>query len=435
MHQVVKYGKHSMSYGSIITTVAIVLVVLALVDIYVYGGVRAAISRLSDKLKGFIRIVYWGVSALFFSLALFILVRFSSLSLETSGILKLFMASFVILYSSKIVFALFLLVEDVYRLMRALGLGAYKAAKKEPVVPKELFQSRRKFIGQAATLVAGIPFVSSIYGVTKGKYNFRIHKAELAFKDLPKEFDGLTITQVSDIHCGSFGDMSEVMRGVRLANEQNSDIMLFTGDLVNMRASEMEKWVNVFKEFKAPMGKYSILGNHDYGDYVEWPSEEEKQANLQRLCDFHEKIGFKLLRNENLKIIKNNQSIDLLGMENWGRGGFSKYGDLTKTMQGTTADSFKILLSHDPTHWEEQVMNNKETIHLTLSGHTHGMQFGFEIPGVIKFSPVQFHYKRWAGLYAENNRYLYVNRGFGYIGFPGRVGIWPEITVITLRTA
>jgi predicted MPP superfamily phosphohydrolase len=435
MHQVVKYGHHTTTYGSLIFGIVITFIILLLIDLYVYKGVRAAFSHSGDIVKRIVMIIYWLATIFFVGLGLYILSTFTSPTTSTGYPFKLFAASFIILYSPKILFGLFLLVEDTYRLIRAIVIIIFRASKKQPVVPNELFQSRRKFIGQVATLVAGVPFIGSIYGVTKGKYHFRIHKAEIAFKDLPKAFDGFTITQVSDIHSGSFGDTHEVMRGVDMANAQNSDLLLFTGDLVNFRASEMERWVEVFNRFKAPMGKYSILGNHDYGDYVQWATEEEKKANLNRLCDFHKQIGFSLMRNENLKLTKNNETIELLGSENWGRGGFSKYGDLDKTLAGTTPGAFKILMSHDPTHWEEKVMNNPETIHLTLSGHTHGFQFGFEIPGVARFSPVQFQYKRWAGLYAENGRYLYVNRGFGYIGFPGRVGIWPEITVITLRCA
>lgn len=435
MNNVVKYGQHHTTMGHLVLGLLIIFAILFLIDLYVHKGVVAAFSRSSKIARRSVNIIYWATNVAFIGLGVYIILTFSAASMASNIPFKLFAASFVILYSSKIIFAIFLLAEDAYRVVRALGLALFKGLRKEPIVPTELFQSRRRFISQAATLVAGIPFIGSIYGVIKGKYNFRVHRAEVAFKDLPKEFDGLTITQLSDIHCGSFGDMSEVIRGIRMANELKSDIMFFTGDLVNFRASEMEHWLDVFKELKAPMGVYSILGNHDYGDYVEWPSEEAKKANLQRLCDFHAKLGFRLLRNQNLKITRNGQSIDLLGLENWGRGGFSKYGDIVKTLEGTSPGSFKILLSHDPTQWEEQVMNRPETIQLTLSGHTHGMQFGVEIPGLIKFSPVQFRYKRWAGLYTENSRYLYVNRGFGYIGFPGRVGIWPEITVITLKCA
>jgi|SRR6185312_110933 len=435
MKEDVKYGMHHINMSSLVINLSILFVVLILIDFYVHKGLMTAFARASKPVRRLISTLFWIAAVGFFSLLVYNIGVFSASTMTTSRPFKLLMASFVILYVPKVLFSLFLLVEDVIRLLRAIGLGTKKLVNKEPVKASELFQSRRRFISQSATILAGLPFIGGIYGVMKGKYNFRIHKAEIAYKDLPKEFDGFTITQVSDIHCGSFGDMEEVLRGVRLATAQNSDIMFFTGDMVNFRSDETDRWTNVFKELKAPMGVYSILGNHDYGDYAQWNSEQEKKANLDKLCDFHKQMGFKLMRNENLKLERNGKTIDLLGMENWGRGGFSKYGDIAKTMVGTSPDSFKILMSHDPTFWEDNVMNMGQTIHLTLSGHTHGMQYGFEIPGFIKFSPVQFRYKRWAGLYAENGRYLYVNRGFGYIGFPGRVGIWPEITVITLKCA
>jgi predicted MPP superfamily phosphohydrolase len=310
----------------------------------------------------------------------------------------------------------------------------YKLIKKEQASSVELFQSRRKFIANTGAIVAAIPFTGMVYGITKGRYNFKIHKAAISFKDLPKEFDGMQITQLSDIHSGSFDNREAVQHAVDLANEQKSDIMFFTGDLVNNQSSEMLPWMDVFNKLKAPMGIYSSLGNHDYGDYMEWPSPEAKRANMEKLYAIHKQLGFTLLRNENMKIERNGGHIELLGLENWGRGGFSKYGDLKKTLAGTEPDSFKILMSHDPTHWEAEVMNNPVHIHLTLAGHTHGAQFGVEI-GDFKISPASLRYDRWAGLYKENEKYLYVNRGLGYIGFPGRVGIWPEITVITLRKA
>jgi predicted MPP superfamily phosphohydrolase len=434
MHQVVKYGQHSTSFGNMVFGLIIFFAILILIDFYVYYGIKAAFSKSSARTRRGVNITYWLTNIFFFVFGLYIVFTFSSASTSTSTPFKLFAASFVILYVPKIVFGLFLLAEDIYRVLRAAGVGIYKLANKDSASSVQFFQSRRRFISQVATLAASIPFAGSIYGVTKGKYNFKIHKAEIAYKDLPKEFDGFTITQLSDIHSGSFDDIDAVRHGIMLANAQNSDIMFFTGDLVNFRSSEMEPWIKVFKELKAPMGIYSTLGNHDYGDYVQWPTEEEKKANLDRLCVIHNELGFNLLRNQSVKIQKNGASFDLLGMENWGRGGFSKYGDLEKTFAGSSPDSFKILLSHDPTHWEEQVMNNPRMINLTFAGHTHGMQFGFEIGG-IRFSPIEFRYKRWAGLYAENNRYLYVNRGFGFLGFPGRVGIWPEITVITLKCA
>ena len=406
--------------------------VLFLIDLYVFKGIKTIFSSSSFPIRRTARWVYWSVNIAFILCAVYAIFSFSTSNKHTTFMFAFVAAAFVLLYVPKLIFGVFLLTEDVYRIVRAAGVGVYKLASTAPV-PIELFQTRRKFVSQIATVIAGIPFLSILYGVSKGKYNFKVHKAEVVFKDLPKEFDGFKITQLSDIHSGSFTDPEPVKHAVKLANDQGSDIMFFTGDLVNSIADEMDPWVDVFKELKAPMGVYSIFGNHDYGDYVKWYSMDQKKANLEKLVGIHKQLGFRLMRNENLKIEKNGASIELIGLENWGKGGFSKYGDLNKAMQGTNPNSFKILLSHDPSHWEEQVMNNnKDHIHLTFAGHTHGMQFGIEVPG-IKFSPVQFRYKRWGGLYEENNRYLYVNRGLGFIGFPGRVGIWPEITVVTLR--
>ena len=280
--------------------------------------------------------------------------------------------------------------------------------------------------------IAAIPFLGILHGVLIGKYRYRVMKHTLEFDDLPEEFDGFTLTQISDIHSGSFDNKKKLEYGIELINQQNSDVILFTGDLVNNQASEMEPWIETFKKLKAPMGKYSILGNHDYGDYMSWPSREAKLQNMQRLFQVHEELGFRLLRNESLPINKGNASIDLIGVENWGKG-FAQYGDLAKAASSLKEKSFKILMSHDPSHFDEQVKNFSQFIHLTLSGHTHGMQFGIEIPGFIKWSPASLRYPKWAGLYEELGRYLHVNRGFGFLAFPGRVGIWPEITVLELR--
>ncbi len=420
--------------GRMIIGFIIFFLVLFLIDLYVFKGVKTIFSTSSFPVKRIASWVYWLVNITFILLTLYTVFSFSFFSKHTPFMFEFIAAAFVILYIPKLIFVFFLLLEDVYRLFRSIGVEVYRAVATKPT-PVELFESRRKFVSQFATLVAGIPFISIIYGVIKGKYNYKIHRVDLAFKDLPKEFDGFTITQISDIHSGSFDNPEPVKHAVNIINQQGSDIIFFTGDLVNNISDEMDTWMDVFKELKAPMGVYSIFGNHDYGDYAKWYNVEQKQANFDKLIRIHKALGFRLMRNENLKLERNGATIDLIGVENWGRGGFSKYGDLDKAMAGTKPDSFKILLSHDPSHWEEKVMyNDKEHIHLTFSGHTHGMQFGIELPG-IKFSPVQFRYKRWGGFYEENNRYLYVNRGLGFIGFPGRVGIWPEITVVTLKCA
>jgi len=274
--------------------------------------------------------------------------------------------------------------------------------------------------------------MSLLYGMYKGKYNFKVLKYILHFEDLPDAFDGYKITQISDIHSGSFDNKEKIEYAVDLVNEQHSDVIFFTGDLVNNKAEEMIPWMDTFSRLKAKDGIFSILGNHDYGDYVRWESEEAKTQNLIDLAEVHREIGFDLLMNESRFLEKDGQRIAIVGVENWGRG-FKQKGDLAKAARNIDANDFKILMSHDPTHWEQQVIEDDYHYHLTLSGHTHGMQFGIEIPGWIKWSPVKWRYKYWAGIYKEKGQYINVNRGLGFIAYPGRVGIWPEITVIELK--
>jgi len=280
-------------------------------------------------------------------------------------------------------------------------------------------------------VVAAVPFGAFLYGMLKGKYDYRVHRQTLHFDDLPEAFDGFTITQISDIHSGSFDNKAAVQRGIDLAKAQKSDLFVFTGDLVNNAAWEIEPYIGMFKQLKAPYGQFSILGNHDYGDYIEWNSGDEKAANLEKLKGQHKKLDYRLLLDENVVLEKNGQKISLIGVQNWGRG-FIQIGDLDKALRGVDKDSFKILLSHDPTHWEEKVRYHPTKIHLTLAGHTHGAQFGVEA-GKLRWSPVQYRYLDWAGLAEQNGRHLYVNRGFGFLAFSGRLGIWPEVTVITLK--
>lgn len=294
--------------------------------------------------------------------------------------------------------------------------------------------SRRKFISQLALGLAAIPFSSLLYGMYRGKYNYRVLKYTLHFEDLPKAFDGYRLTQISDIHSGSFDNPDKINYAVDLINEQKSDVILFTGDMVNNKAKEMLPWKEVFSKLSAKDGVFSVLGNHDYGDYVSWDSESAKAANLEHLKQIQKDIGFELLLNENRFIERDNERLALIGVENWGKGGFKKAGDLKRAVRNIASEDFKILMSHDPSHWEAEVIPDDYHFHLTLSGHTHGMQFGIEIPGWVKWSPVKWRYKQWAGIYEEKGQYLNVNRGFGYIGYPGRVGIWPEITVIELKS-
>lgn len=333
----------------------------------------------------------------------------------------------LVTYIPKLFIAIIMLGEDIVRLLS----GSIRAISSENT--GDFLNNRRRFVSQIALGIAAIPFLSLIYGMTRGKYDFRVIKQTVFFPDLPENFDGMTITHISDVHSGSFDNEEKINYAIDLINEQKSDIVLFTGDIVNTHAAEMNPWIETFKRIeKPPMGKYSVLGNHDYGEYISWPSRQAKDDNFAAIKDIHRKIGFTLMLNENVKLKRGGQEIALVGVENWGHN-FKKAGDLTLASEGLIPEDFKILMSHDPSHWEYEVKNSPGNYHLTLSGHTHGMQFGIEIPGFIKWSPVQYVYKQWAGLYKHLNRYVYVNRGFGFHAYPGRVGIWPEITVLELK--
>ncbi|RED50509.1 metallophosphoesterase [Seonamhaeicola aphaedonensis] len=334
----------------------------------------------------------------------------------------------VLFYVPKIIVGITLFAEDVFR-----GFAFVFEKISSETNNSVALNSRRKFISQLALGIAAIPFTSILYGVIKGKYNFKVLKYTLHFEDLPTAFDGYRITQISDIHSGSFDNKDKVSYAIDLINEQESDVILFTGDMVNNKADEMKPYIPVFSKLHAKDGKYSVLGNHDYGDYVHWDSKEAKHQNLEDLKLIQKEIGFDLLLNEHRFIKKNDARLALVGVENWGAGGFKKAGDLKKASKGIDKDDFKILMSHDPSHWENEVIQDDYHYHLTLSGHTHGMQFGIEIPGWFKWSPVKWRYKYWAGIYEEFGQFINVNRGFGYLAFPGRVGIWPEITVIELK--
>ncbi len=338
---------------------------------------------------------------------------------------------FLLMFVPKVVLLLVMFGEDIVRLF-VWGYN-YLANNFLSGTSENYFPGRRLFLSKLALGLATIPFASLLYGIFKGKYNFKVLKYTLHYDDLPEAFDGFKLTQISDIHSGSFDSREEIEYAVDLINEQDTDVILFTGDIVNTKANEMDPWINTFKRIKMPQfGKYSVLGNHDYGEYVSWPNKEAKAANFEAIKGIHDKIDFKLLLNESQYLEKDGERIALVGVENWGKS-FKKAGDLNKAISTISSNDFKILLSHDPSHWEYEVKSHKEQFHLTLSGHTHGLQFGIEIPGFFKWSPVQYVYKQWAGLYNEASQYLNVNRGFGFHAYPGRVGIWPEITVIELK--
>lgn len=341
--------------------------------------------------------------------------------------ISLSLGLFLSLMVFQMILVLFLAFEDLIRLPQAIYRFFIERGE------SNYFPSRRKFISQIALGIAAIPFASLLIGMFKGKYNYKVLHYALEFEDLPSAFNGYTITQISDIHSGSFDNQEKVIYGIDLINQQQSDVILFTGDIVNNKAEELLPWKAIFGKLKAIDGVFSVLGNHDYGDYVAWENETEKEENFQQLLTTQAEMGFTLLLNEARFIEKNGQRLALVGVENWGKGGFKKKGDLNKAVKNVKAEDFKILLSHDPSHWEAKIVPHPYLFHLTLSGHTHGMQFGIEIPGWFKWSPAKWRYKQWAGLYQNGKQWLNVNRGFGFLGYPGRVGIWPEITVITLN--
>ena len=325
---------------------------------------------------------------------------------------------------------LLLFFEDLMRLPQAVFRFFTEGSLSENYLP-----SRRKFISQLALGLASVPFASILYGMYKGKYNYKVLSYTLTFDTLPKAFDGLKIAHISDIHSGSFDNAEKVNYGIDLVNAQNPDLILFTGDIVNNKAEELLPWKDSFSRLEASLGKFSVLGNHDYGDYTAWPSKAAKEKNMSTLFQYQKEMGFQLLLNQHHFIEKDGERLALVGVENWGKGGFKKAGDLQKAVGGVAAEDFKILMSHDPSHWEAEVLPHAFPFELTLSGHTHGMQFGIEIPGWVKWSPIKWRYKQWAGIYQEENQFINVNRGFGFLGYPGRVGMWPEISVITLKSS
>ena len=419
-----------MHNGGIIRVFIIIAAISLLMDWYVFAGLKTLTNDWSSlKMRQLVNYGYLFISVGI--IAVFVL-GFGSFTTARGmtpfheWVLSIFLTFFI----TKLVFILVIFLGDTGRFFYGIVTNIIKPQGK---VTSPFFPERRKFIAEAAVLLAAIPFTSFFYAMFKGKYNYKVHRETLYYPDLPAAFDGFTITQLSDIHSGSFDNTESVQKGIDIAKAQKSDLFVFTGDLVNNAAWEIKPYINRFKELKAPFGQFSILGNHDYGDYIHWDSEAEKAANLDKLKQHHKELDYRLLLDENVELKKDGQKISLIGVQNWGRG-FIQIGNLDKALKGVDPNAFKILLSHDPTHWEEKVRYNPANIHLTLSGHTHGAQFGVETAG-FRWSPVQYRYLDWAGLVKEKNRYLYVNRGFGFLAFSGRLGIWPEITVITLKKA
>ena len=406
----------------------IIALVMLLLDFYVFQALRTVTQQSSEKMRFVIHLAYWVVSGA----TLLLLLSFPYIqSLQTSKIFRNYVFAILIgLFFAKLLGSLFFMVDDLrrggYWLMSKLApeTGARFMGEGNGI-PRSLFLS---WLGLG---IGGTLFGTLLYGFSN-KYNYQVRRVRLAFENLPVAFKGIKLVHISDIHSGSFQNKAAVNHGIDLILKEQADMILFTGDLVNDRAVEMEEYKVIFGRLKAPLGVYSTLGNHDYGDYVAWESKEAKAANLEDLKKVHAQMGWRLLMNEHVLLEKGTDKIALLGIENWGaKGRFPKYGKMKEAHPGTEQIPFKILMSHDPSHWDAQVKTEYPDIDLMLAGHTHGMQFGLENP-YFKWSPVQWMYKQWAGLYEDGKQKLYVNRGFGFIGYPGRVGIMPEITVIEL---
>lgn len=335
------------------------------------------------------------------------------------------MALLLLFLLPKILISIPLFVEDMFRFTRWTS--------NKFIYKKIITNSRSSLLTRIVLIAAGLLTLSIIYGVFVGKYNFKVREETIVFKDLPNGLDGLKVLQISDLHVGSWDNKDAIEKGIEIINQQEYDILLFTGDFVNTLATEADPWIETLQKIKTPKyGKFAVLGNHDYGEYVKWDTEAAKEANFTAIKNNIEKSGFQLLLNENVVVKNNSDSIYLLGVENWGLN-FKKAGDLKKTSENVPANAFKIVMTHDPSHWDAEIVNHQQKYQLTLSGHTHGMQFGFDIPSVLEWSPAKYIYPEWGGLYNKGHQYIYVNRGFGFHAYSGRVGIWPEITVLELK--
>lgn len=410
------------------------IAIFLVVDIYAFKALKLlAHTWQKAYLRQAAYAAYWISSVVVYVFIAFAIYKYNR-GQDPSDYFLFFMGFglLMLVFMPKLVVAFFHLFDDLIHIFRRVA--AYFIRSEAAAIPSGQSLTRWQFLTRIGWLLAALPFAGILYGIVRGRFQFRIEKIGVASPQLPEWAKGLRIVHISDIHIGSFfNNHHPVIEGIRQINALEPDLILFTGDMVNNYAEELEGWEEILGSLKARHGKFSVLGNHDYGDYVQWSSGEARTANLERLKKYHEQLGFKLLMNEKIEFaLEDGQSpVEIIGVENWGAGGFSKYGKLNQAMQDTRDERFQILLSHDPSHWDAEVMGLTQ-VNLTLAGHTHGMQFGVEIPGLIKWSPVKYRYPRWGGLYTEGNQHLYVNRGFGYIGFPGRIGMPPEITVIEL---
>jgi hypothetical protein len=405
--------------------ILIPFLIFIVVEFYFYKGIKPLLKSSVSK------ITYYLISI--FGVIIFLVGIFKPFILWPKWLGVYVVGVFFILLVSKTIGCIVLLIFDCIRFIKRYLIPF--TLNKGTVYKQTNTLTRKEFINKLTFYSASVPFIGLLYGMIKTAFDYKVHRIRLTFSHLPEAFNGFKIIQISDIHSGTYVNQGPLETAINLINKEQGDIIFFTGDLVNEIAAEAFVYKEQLSALKAPFGVYSILGNHDYGDYFRWNSDKEKQMNLQALKDFQKSCGWDLLLNESRIIEKNNQKIAIIGVENWGSAlRFPKLGDVDKAKKGTEHIPFKILLSHDPSHWDAKVVGYHSDIDLMLSGHTHGMQLGVEIKG-FKWSPSKYFYKQWAGLYKQSHQYLYVNRGLGVIGYPGRLGILPEITVIELYKA
>ncbi|RYY66555.1 MAG: metallophosphoesterase [Chitinophagaceae bacterium] len=410
--------------------VIIFISLMLVLDYYFFQAIKTVSQSASSKTKMIIACIYWSITIL--CIIGFVLFAFTEQGLLGKKVRTYLFATIVGLFIAKLTGMIFFLADDLRRGIQWIAGKLFFPNTEGEALGTGEGISRSAFLSWMGIAAGTTLFGSLLYGFTN-KYNYHVTRVKISYDNLPDAFRGLKLIHISDIHSGSLQDKAGVQKGINKILEEKADIILFTGDLVNDRSTEMDELAEVFGQLKAPMGVYSVLGNHDYGDYVQWPIEGvDKVTNLENLKKVHAAMGWRLLMNEHVPLEKNGQQIALIGIENWSaKARFPKHGKMNEAHAGTDKYPFKILMSHDPSHWDAQVIPEYNDVDLTLSGHTHGMQFGVEIPG-FKWSPVQYMYKQWAGLYETGKQKLYVNRGFGFIGYPGRVGVLPEITVIEL---
>jgi predicted MPP superfamily phosphohydrolase len=407
----------------------ILIGLMVLLDIYCFQALKVITQSASPRTRTIVHTIYWVVSAA--AIITLIILPYLKFEHQAKIVRTTIFALIAGLFFAKLIAAVFFLVDDVRRGIQWVA-GKFSSFNTEgEQLQQDEAITRSVFLSWTGMIFGGGLFGSLLYGFGN-KYNYQLKKIQLSFANLPTAFKGLRVVHISDIHSGSFTDKAAVVRGVQKIMDQKPDLILFTGDMVNNVADEMDDYIDVFNKLNAPLGVYSTLGNHDYGDYAQWETLEEKNANLEKLKQIHATLGWRLLMNEHVVLERGTDKIAVVGIENWSsKARFPKYGNMKKACAGSESQPFKILLSHDPSHWDAEVRNDYQDIDLMLSGHTHGMQFGVDLPG-FKWSPVQYVYRQWAGLYEQGNQKLYVNRGFGFIGYPGRVGILPEITLLEL---